>query len=83
MRAAVPRQGLATQFAGATLRDLAREVVAIAEAGLRARGSGEEVYLAPLHDIAGGAPTQAEHWLARYSGAWAGDVTRIFAEAEV
>jgi glutamate--cysteine ligase len=83
MRAAVPRQGLATQFAGATLRDLAREVVAIADAGLRARGSGEEVYLAPLHDIAGGAPTQAEHWLARYSGAWAGDVTRIFAEAEV
>ena len=33
--------------------------------------------------IVAGAPCQAEHWLARYHGAWRGDVRQIFAEAEV
>ena len=83
LRAAVPRQGLATLFQGAPLRDLARDVVGIAASGLRARGLGEEVFLAPLHEIVAGAPSQAEHWLSRYNSVWAGDVTRIFAEAEI
>ena len=38
LRAAVPRQGMATRFRSGTLRDLARDVVAIARDGLRARG---------------------------------------------
>jgi glutamate--cysteine ligase len=83
LRRDVPRQGLATPFASGTLRDLARDVVAIAQDGLRARFLGEEVLLAPLEDIAAGAPTQAERWLALYHGAWEGDVTRIFAAAAV
>ncbi|HLB98491.1 MAG TPA: glutamate--cysteine ligase, partial [Acetobacteraceae bacterium] len=37
LRAAVPSQGLKVAFRGGTLRDLAREVVAIARDGLRAR----------------------------------------------
>src|SRR5208283_2552391 len=37
LRAAVPSQGLEVAFRGGTLRDLAREVVAIARDGLRAR----------------------------------------------
>jgi glutamate--cysteine ligase len=60
-----------------------REGLAIAASGLHARGLGEEEYLSPLHEIVAGAHTQAEHWLARYETAWGGDVTRIFAEAEV
>jgi glutamate--cysteine ligase len=89
LRAAVPRQGLETPFGRGTLRDLASAVVAIAGDGLRARGhldgSGrdESVYLAPLDVIAGGGPTQAEHWLARYHGDWHGDVRPIFAEAAI
>ncbi|MBN9511021.1 MAG: glutamate--cysteine ligase [Alphaproteobacteria bacterium] len=89
LRARVPREGLAAPWQGGTLRDLARDVVMIAADGLRARarrdaaGRDEEIYLAPLHAIAEGAPTQAEHWLARYHGPWQGDVRRIFAEAEV
>jgi glutamate--cysteine ligase len=83
LRALVPRQGLATKFASGTLRDLARDVLAIARDGLIARGKGEEVLLAPLHDIAAGAPTQAECWLAKYHGAWGRDVTRIFEEANI
>ena len=83
LRAAVPRQGLAATFAGTPLRDIAREMVGIAESGLRARGLGEQIFLAPLHEIVAGAPSQAEHWLSRYNGVWAGDVTHIFAEAEI
>jgi glutamate--cysteine ligase len=89
LRAAVPRQGLETPFRGGKLRDLAREVVAIARDGLRARGlrdptgADEATYLAPLETIAAGGPTQAEYWLARYGGDWHGDTSRIFAEAAI
>jgi glutamate--cysteine ligase len=87
LRAAVPGSGIHTPFGAGTLRDLAREAVAIAADGLKARarlneaGEDERKYLAPLEDIAAGGPTQAEVWLARYHGAWNGDVTRIFDEA--
>ena len=89
LRAAVPRLGLDAPWRGGRLMDLAREVVAIAVQGLRARarrdaaGNDESVCLAPLEAIVAGAPTQAQHWLARFEGAWAGDIRRIFAEAAV
>jgi glutamate--cysteine ligase len=83
IRAEVPRLGLAAPFAGGTVRDLARDAVAMARDGLVARGLGEEAYLDPLLEIVAGGPTQAEHWLERYHGAWAGDVSRIFVEAAV
>jgi glutamate--cysteine ligase len=87
LRDAVPRTGVNTKFGAGSLRDLAREVLAIAADGLKARGrrnaagDDESAYLAPLFAIAEGAPSQAEHWLARYEGAWNGDASRIFAEA--
>ena len=87
LRAAVPVSGINTKFGAGTLRDLARDAVEIARGGLKNRarknaaGEDEQSYLAPLAEIAAGAPTQAEHWLERYHGAWNGDVTRIFAEA--
>ncbi len=83
LRQVVAREGLGARWGKGTLRDLARDVVAIAGDGLRARGLGEAAFLAPLQAIVAGGPTQAEHWLARYAGAWGGDVTRIFDEAEV
>ena len=89
LRTAVPRQGLDAPFAAGTLRDLARDVLAIATDGLRARGitredgSDETVYLAPLHAIVAGGPNQAQYWLHRYQTVWNGDASRIFAEARV
>jgi glutamate--cysteine ligase len=83
LRAAVPRQGVNAPFGGGTVRDLARDAVAIARDGLRARGLGEEDLLAPLEAIVAGGPTQAEAWLALYHGAWRGDVTPIFEAAAV
>lgn len=87
LRAAVPVTGINTEFGAGTLRDLAREAVAISADGLKNRarlnaaGADERIYLAPLQDIAAGAPTQAEHWLARYHRDWKCDISRIFAEA--
>ncbi len=83
IRAEVPRHGLDAPFATGTVRDLARYALAIARDGLRTRGLGEETYLDPLDAIVAGAPNQAQHWLARYEGAWGGNVSRIFEEAAV
>ncbi len=83
LRAAVPRMGLAAPLGGGTLAHLAREAVAIAGDGLRARGLDEEKLLAPLQEIAAGGPSQAQAWLALYHGAWGGDVTRIFEAAAI
>jgi glutamate--cysteine ligase len=89
LRSAVPREGLAAAWRGGSLRDLARDAVAIARDGLRARGRrnagglDESVYIAPLEAIVAGEPTQAEHWLARYHQAWQGDARTIFLEAAI
>ena len=54
LRAETPKSGLATMFRGRMLSELARDVVEIAHAGLRARkqfnedGADETMYLAPL-----------------------------------
>jgi glutamate--cysteine ligase len=89
LRATVPRNGLAAPWHGATLRDLARDVVAIARDGLRGRGRLDEngldetQYLDPLAAIVAGEATQAEHWLARFHQAWQGDIRRIFREGAI
>ena len=89
LRAAVPREAVRAHFGTGTARDLARDALAIARDGLRARarrdgaGEDERIYLAPLEAIAAGGPTQAEAWLERYHGPWRGDVSRVFGEAEV
>jgi glutamate--cysteine ligase len=83
VRKDVPRLGLNAKLGRGSLRDLAREAVAIARDGLLARGLDEAATLDPLVAIVEGAPTQAEIWLARYHGAWQGDASRIFAEAAV
>ncbi len=89
LRGRIPREGLSARWAAGTVRDLARDMVAIAAGGLRTRGRkdaaglDEQRHLEPLHAIVAGAPTQAEHWLARYHGAWQGDVSRIWSEAAI
>ncbi len=85
LRDAVPREALAAEVAGRSLRDLAREVLHIARAGLTARGhrdaSGkdESGYLDVLDEtVASG--TQAERLLAHYEGDWGRSVDPAFRE---
>ena len=62
---------------------MAREVVSVAREGLKRRGLGEEVFLAPLEETLALGKTPAERWLDKYNGEWAGDLSRIFDEAEI
>lgn len=73
LREDAPRLGLEASIAGRPLRDVARDVLAIADAGLKARGLGEEIYLAPLHEIVESGMTQADRILQQFHGAWKGD----------
>jgi len=82
LRMDVPKLALKATIGGRSLRDIAHDALAIARDGLKARGLGEEVYLAPLEEIAESGLTHAERWLQRYDRAWRGNVGRIFAEAE-
>jgi glutamate--cysteine ligase len=83
LRAAVPRFGLVSTWRNATLKTLARDVVAIATDGLRARamldadGDDEARFLEPLQAIIEGAPTQAEKWLARFRDTAKDDISQI------
>ena len=89
VRGNVPRLGLNTPWGAGTLRDLARDVVAIAREGLRARarlnasGEDESTHLDPLERIADGGPTQAEEWLTRFHGDMKGDIRRVLLDAAI
>jgi glutamate--cysteine ligase len=83
LRRAVPKTAIHTPFRGCLVSDIAREVVALAKAGLQRRGLGEEQYLACLEETLALNKTPAERWLDKYQGEWGGDVARIFDEAEI
>src|SRR5579872_5718935 len=87
LRDNVPRLALAARIGGRSVRDVARDVLAISRAGLARRGrrdaSGrdETIYLEPLERIVETGQTAAEDWLARYAGPWRKTVEPIFEEA--
>ena len=86
LRADVPRHALRASVAGRTVQDVARDALAIAHAGLKARGFVDEAgrdesrHLAPLDAIAATGRTPAEMLLERYHGAWHGSVEPAFRE---
>jgi glutamate--cysteine ligase len=88
MRIDASVHGLQAETNGIKMLDLARQVVAIAEAGLKARarpGSGglvpdETHFLNALRDSVDSGQTPADELLARYHGDWNGDLSRIYAE---
>jgi glutamate--cysteine ligase len=87
LRDEVPRTALKTPFRKGSVREVAREVLAIATAGLTNRtrrdaaGRDETVHLALLQGIVDSGRTQAERWLDLYRGEWAGDLSKIFEAA--
>jgi glutamate--cysteine ligase len=83
LRAAVPRDALRATVHGRSVRDVARDALAIARDGLKARGLGEEVYLASLDEIVESGLTRADRLLALYEGAWRGDARPALLAAEV
>jgi glutamate--cysteine ligase len=85
LRETVPRMGLSAPWCGRTARELARDVLTIAEGGLRARarrnGAGEDEtkYLAPLWEIVESGQSLADRWRAANLREWRGDVRKVFA----
>jgi glutamate--cysteine ligase len=88
LRVAASVAGLQGEAGGVRLHDLAREAVAIAEAGLKARarpGAGglipdETHFLNDLKESVETGRVPADELLQRYSGDWAGDLSRIYAD---
>ncbi len=83
LRDAVPVQALDAAIHGRRVREVARDMLAIARDGLHARGLGEEVYLAPLDEIVASGLTQADRALHLYERAWRGDARQALLAAEV
>ncbi|MFT6451387.1 MAG: glutamate--cysteine ligase [Halocynthiibacter sp.] len=88
LRVAASVDGLQGEANGIKLHDLARECVAIAEVGLKARamqGAGglvpdETHFLNALKESVESGQTPADELLAHYNGDWGGDLSRIYAE---
>ena len=88
LRVAASVDGLAAEAGGVKMRDLAREVVSIADAGLRARGRegagglvpDETGFLAALKESVETGRTPADELLAKHHGEWGGDLSRIYEE---
>jgi glutamate--cysteine ligase len=86
LRAEVPKTALETMFRGRPLQDLAREIVAIAQEGLRRRaradtcGDDESQFLATLVDIVETGRTPADRLLQHYKTKWDRSVDPVFTE---
>lgn len=84
LRDGVPRQGLEASIAGRSVRDIARDVLALSRAGLarRARknasGQDETMYLAPLDGIVAEGRTLAQALADRCREEWNGKVEPVF-----
>ncbi|WP_108260509.1 glutamate--cysteine ligase [Mangrovicoccus ximenensis] len=85
-RVAASIDGLQAEVGGRKMHDLAREVVAIAESGLKARGikgaggmvPDETHFLNALKESLETGETPADELLRRFNGDWNGDLTRIY-----
>ena len=82
----VARHGLRTQFRGQELSALARNVLEIAEEGLRRRavtddvGNDETGFLETLHEIVDAGRSPSEELLTRFREEWDGRIEPIYAE---
>ena len=78
LRIAASEKGLQAEAGDVKMLDLARAATKLSQAGLQARGHGEEVFLAPLtHSLKSGT-TQADRWLRDYHGTWGASLTPIY-----
>ncbi|MFA9460351.1 glutamate--cysteine ligase [Thiohalorhabdus methylotrophus] len=86
LRAEVPHKALNAEIRGRSVRDIAREVLNIAEAGLRRidrrndSGQDERVFLADLFEVVDNGRTPAELLLDEFHNDWHGDIDPIFRE---
>lgn len=84
LRDEVPKTAIHTKFRNGTLNDVAKQVLKISDAGLKARANlnweqiDESQFLAPLNHIVETEKTAAERLLDRYHGEWEGDLNHLY-----
>ena len=84
-----PRLALAARVGGRDLRQVARDALALARAGLKRRarldprGLDEARYLDPLDAIVADGRAPAQHWIERFEGPWGRSVEPAFREAAI
>jgi glutamate--cysteine ligase len=84
LRDKVPRQGLNAMIGNRSVRDVARDALALSSRGLAARrhadalGRDETVYLAPVEEIVASGRTAAEDLVMKFSSEWDGSVGPAF-----
>lgn len=89
LRADVPALALGAEIAGRRVRDIARDVLAVARAGLArrarcdAQGRDETIHLEPLDRIVETGRTLAEQRLDAYHGKWRESVDPAFADCVI
>jgi len=86
MRNAVPEQGISAPFRNTTLREVARDVLAISRTGLKNRarknrdGYDETSFLNTLDEVVARGTTSAEEMLSAYHTRWGGSIEPVFME---
>jgi glutamate--cysteine ligase len=86
LRLDAAEKGLKAEIGGRTIRDIAADLLRIAEAGLKARAvafgfdTDESHFLNVLRDTVDRGETLADELLRKYRGDWGGDLKRIYAE---
>ena len=88
LRVAASVDGLQAKVNGINMHGLAREVVAISEAGLKARARpgadgmvpNETHFLNALHESLESVQVPADELLDKYHGEWGGDLSKIYAD---
>ena len=84
LRDAVPKQALHATIRGRSVRDISRDVLALARGGLTrpnalgCKGKSETQYLDVLDETVSSGKTAAENLLALYHGPWHGNIDRVF-----
>lgn len=86
MRHAAPKLGLRTMHQGRSLREWSKEVLDIADAGLKERarlstsGETEQGFLSTLFETVESGKTPADKMLDAMNDHWNGDVSNVFSE---
>ena len=86
MRDAVPEKGIGAPFRSTTLREVAREVLALSRMGLKNRnklnrdGFDETSFLSTLDEVVARGTTSAEEMLAAYHTRWGNSIEPAFLE---
>lgn len=84
LRAQVPERALQTPFRDGSVLDVAKQVLALSQDGLKRRARmsdgdlDERVHLAPVEEALAAGMSPADVLLQRYDGSWNGDLTQLF-----